>query len=264
MIKDLNNAWRKTASTLYKKPEDSKILGSVELDITDLQEYINKKRKEGLKITLTHFFTLATARAINDKLPELNTYIKRGNVKSYDDINATVSVLLRENEMGSVKIDKVNTLSFSDLVPILNTKIKEARKGTENGTMKLKETMASIPWPFRNLFYWFIRKMLVDWGLSIGGISANDMGSYIVSNIGSLGLDTGYPALFPATNVSFVLIMGGVKKTPLVIDDEVKIRTVITLAAALDHRVVDASHAGILFKYYKSIVKTPELLEDKP
>jgi pyruvate/2-oxoglutarate dehydrogenase complex dihydrolipoamide acyltransferase (E2) component len=73
MSTSLNNAWRKTASTLYKKPDDSKILGSVEVDITELQEYIAQKRKEGLKITLTHFFTLATARAIKEKLPELNT-----------------------------------------------------------------------------------------------------------------------------------------------------------------------------------------------
>ncbi|MCR9063874.1 MAG: 2-oxo acid dehydrogenase subunit E2 [Cytophagales bacterium] len=260
-MKDLNNAWRKTASTLYRKPDDSKILGSVELDITELQEYISKKRKEGLKITLTHFFTLVTARAIKEKLPELNTYIIRGNVRSHKQINATVSVLLRENEMGSVKVEDADKLNYFTIVDKLQAKIIEARKGTENSTMQMKDRLAAIPWPFRGLAYWIIKKLLVDWGVSVGGLSANNFGSYIVSNIGSLGLDNGYPALFPAANISFVLIMGGVKKTPLVIKDEVKIRTVITLAAALDHRVVDASHAGILFKFYKKAVKHPEMFE---
>lgn len=259
--KDLNNAWRKTASTLYKKPDDSKIFGSVELDITDLQEYIAQKRKEDLKITLTHFFTLATARAIKERLPELNTYIRRGNVRQHEKITATVSVLLRENEMSSVKVEDVDKLNYSQLVDFLQHKIIEARKGTENDTMQMKDTIAAIPWPFRNMVYWFVKKMLVDWGLSFKGVSANNFGSYIVSNIGSLGLDNGYPALFPAANISFVLIMGGVKKIPMVIDDEIKIRTVITLAAALDHRVVDASHAGILFKYYKKMVRNPQVLE---
>ncbi|MFT4733640.1 MAG: pyruvate/2-oxoglutarate dehydrogenase complex dihydrolipoamide acyltransferase (E2) component [Algoriphagus sp.] len=260
-MKDLNNAWRKTASTLYRKPDDSKILGSVELDITDLQMYIAKKRKEGLKITLTHIFTLATGRALKEKLPELNTYISRGNVKAFNNINATVSVLLRDNEMGSVKVENTDQLSLEEFVPYLQNKIAEARKGTENNTMQLKERMAAIPWPFRGMVYWCLRKIIIDFGLKIGGISANDMGSYIVSNIGSLGLDNGYPALFPATNISFVLIMGGVKKKPLVINDEVKIRTVINLSAALDHRVVDASHAGILFKFYKTILRNPAVLE---
>lgn len=262
MSTNLNNNWRKTASTLYRKPDDSKILGSVELDITELQEYIAQKRKEGLKITLTHFFTLATARAIKEKLPELNTYIRRGNVRTHKKLTATVSVLLRANEMGSVKVEDIDQLNYAGLVELLQSKIVEARKGTENNTMQMKDRLAAIPWPFRNLTYWFIRKMIIDWGMSFGELSAHNFGSYIVSNIGTLGLDNGYPALFPAANISFVLIMGGVKKKPIVINDEVKIRTVITLGAALDHRVVDASHAGILFKQYKRFVKKPELFEE--
>lgn len=42
---NLNTSWRKTASTIYKKPVDSKIFGSVEIDITDLEKYINEKEK---------------------------------------------------------------------------------------------------------------------------------------------------------------------------------------------------------------------------
>ena len=73
----LNTTWRKIASTIYKKPVDSKIFGSVEIDITDLEIYIQAKRKAGVKITLTHFFLLATARAIKEEIPEFNTYVKR-------------------------------------------------------------------------------------------------------------------------------------------------------------------------------------------
>ena len=50
MTENLNTAWRQIASTIYKKPNDSKIFGSVEIDVTDLEIYIEKKRKEGLKI----------------------------------------------------------------------------------------------------------------------------------------------------------------------------------------------------------------------
>ena len=42
--KNLNNEWRKVASAMYIKPVDSKILGSVELDVTDLEKYISENR----------------------------------------------------------------------------------------------------------------------------------------------------------------------------------------------------------------------------
>ena len=62
--KNFNSDWRITAATIYTKPKDSKMLGSVELDVTELDQYISKKRKEGIKITPTHAFTLILARGL--------------------------------------------------------------------------------------------------------------------------------------------------------------------------------------------------------
>jgi pyruvate/2-oxoglutarate dehydrogenase complex dihydrolipoamide acyltransferase (E2) component len=35
------------------------------------------------------------------------------------------------------------------------------------------------------------------------------------------------------------------------------------LGIAIDHRVLDASHGGLLFKSIKKIVRNPELLEER-
>lgn len=259
----LNTAWRKTASTIYKKPIDSKIFGSVEIDITDLEQYINQKRKEGVKITLTHFFLLATARAIKEQIPELNTYVKRGNIYSFEQIDATVSVLLANGEMGSVKMQNVDKLTLQDAAVKMKEEINKSYKGDENTTMKMKERLAGIPWPFRGWVYHTIRYITTTLGISIPslGLSANNFGSFILSNIGSIGLDVGYPALMPSANIAFVLIMGGVSKKPWVVNDQIVPRTIITLGAALDHRVIDASHGGKLFKYLKKAVNNPQMLE---
>ena len=69
---NLNNGWRRVAASVYRKPVDSKIFGSVEIDVTDLEAFISARRKQGVKITLTHFFTLAVARALKNDVPELN------------------------------------------------------------------------------------------------------------------------------------------------------------------------------------------------
>ena len=262
---ELNTTWRKVASSIYRRPTDSKIFGSVEIDITDLEAYIAEKRKIGIKATLTHIFILAAARALRKEVPELNTYIKRGNVKMRDHIDVMVSVLLRESKMGSVLIKDADKLTLEEVIKILNDEVKSSRQGSGNTTMQIKDKLAGIPWPLRGWVFRFLKTITADLGFSFPslGLSANSFGSFVVSNIGSVGLDMGYPALFPSSNVSFVLVLGGVNRKPAVVGEEILPRTILSLGAALDHRVVDASHGGMLFRYLKKIVKNPELLDQK-
>jgi pyruvate dehydrogenase E2 component (dihydrolipoamide acetyltransferase) len=262
----LNNEWRKVASTIYRKPVDSKIFGSVEIDVTELEKFISLKRSEGLKITLTHIFLLIVARALKNEVPELNTFIRRGNVINRDHVDAMVSVLIDDKQLGSVKILNADSLTLSELADIMNEEIKNSRSGNESKTMRMKGFLARIPWPFRVWIFKIIKRLTMDWGLSIPflGLSGESFGSFVITNIGSIGLDMGYPALFPTSNVAIVFVMGGVSKKPVVLDNQIVIRKIISLGAALDHRVVDASHGGKLFKYIKQVVRNPEVLEEKP
>jgi pyruvate dehydrogenase E2 component (dihydrolipoamide acetyltransferase) len=59
------------------------------------------------------------------------------------------------------------------------------------------------------------------------------------------------------------MILGGVTKKPVVINDEIVIRKMLSLSATLDHRVVDGSHGGKLFRAIKQMVKNPQVLEIK-
>lgn len=206
---------------------------------------------------------MATARAIKEQIPELNTYVKRGNIYSHQQIDATVSVLLPSGEMGSVKMQNVDKLTLQESALRLREEIQKNYKGDENATMQMKEKLANIPWPLRGWVYQFIKYLTTNMGISIPplGLSANNFGSFILSNIGSIGLDIGYPALMPSANIAFVLILGGINKKPWVVNDEIVPRTILTLGAALDHRVIDASHGGKLFKYLKKMVNNPALLE---
>lgn len=259
----LNTDWRKVASTIYRKPLDSKIYGSVEVDITDLEKYIAHKRKDGIKITLTHILTLILGRAFRSEVPELNAYIRRGKVIRRKQVDAMVSVLQANEQMGSVKIENTDTLSVEEIGIVLNEKIQQSRKGEKNETLQNKNLLAKIPWPFRVWFFQLYKFYTINMGLSIPftSLNSNSFGSYIISNIGSIGLDQGYGALLPSGNVSLVLIIGGVKKKPVVIDEQIVIRSILSLSVTLDHRVVDASHGGKLFRYIKYMVKNPGLLE---
>ena len=221
--KEFNTAWRRVASTLYQKTGDSKILGQVEFDVTEIEKFVSNQRKKGLKITLTHIFVLILARALKNEVPEFNTYVRRGKIVQRPTIDVVVSVLQADGSMGTVKVENADTLSLKEIEIILGKEIHNSRKGIENNTMQKKDKLSSLPWPLRSCFFGIYKLITLKWGLPIPftGINPNSFGSFIVSNIGTLGLDTGFPALLPSSNVSFVLLMGGIKKKPVVIDDEI-------------------------------------------
>lgn len=263
---DLNNEWRMVASAIYKRPTDSKILGQSEVDVTDLEAYISEKRKKGIKVTLTQVLTLAAARALRSDVPELNVFLRRGKIVQRPSVDAMVSVLLEGSELGSVKVPHADEITIDELAGFMASEIKKARGGDENKTMEMKGKLAAIPWPFRSWFFQAVRTFTQKWGFSLPkfGLTPHSFGSFIVSNIGTLGLDLGFPALMPTSNVSFVLILGAVNKKPWVVNDEIAVRKILTIGAALDHRVCDGSHGGRLFRYLKYIIKNPQLLEERP
>lgn len=261
--KELNTNWRKVASAIYQKPVDSKIYGTVDLDVTDMEKYISQKRKEGVKTTITYLMTLIIGRSIRQEAMELNTYVRRGKIVQRDQVDATVSVLLPGGQMGSVKVENADKITIEELSAVIGKQIADSRKGKERTDMESKNVLSSIPWPFRNWFFKFYRTLTVRWGISVPGtnLSANSFGSYMVSNIGTVGLDTGYGSLLPSSNISFVMVLGNIIKKPVVINDEIVIRRIMQISATLDHRVVDGSHGGKMFRGIKRFIKSPELLE---
>lgn len=262
MPKDLNTPWRLTASTIYEKPTDSKIFGGADFDITELEKFIVQQRKEGLKVTITHLFTLAVGKALKEVVPEFNTYVRRGKIIAHEKIASNVSVLLPDGTLGSVKIDNVDSLNLKQLVEKLKEGIQKNRSQEDGKTAEAKNLLAKIPWPFRKPVYKLIKHLVIGMGFSFPslGLSANTFGSYTISNIGTLGLHTGYPSLMPMANMALVMIIGGKEKRPVVINDEIVIRTMLNITVAFDHRVADASHGGKLFRYLKETLKKPELL----
>ncbi len=261
-----NSDWRKITAVIYRKPRDSKIFGSVEFDVTDLEAFITKRRQNGLKITLTHLFLLALARGVHEAAPEINTYVRRGRIIQRNSVDVSLSVLGSSGEMTSVKIVGAESLTLQTLSKQLQTEVQIARKGEGTHIKKTKNLLARTPWPLRQWLADLIRWLTIDWGISMPflGVTPDSFGSFVLSNLGSIGLDVGYPALAPFSNVAMVVMQGNVTNKPMVVDGVVMPRRAITISAALDHRVVDAAQIGRLFSYLRWVVKNPAVLEDKP
>jgi hypothetical protein len=58
-----NTPWRVTSAAIYTTPTDSRVYGTLDIDVTDAKRFLEKKRAEGIKITMTHLATAVLAFA---------------------------------------------------------------------------------------------------------------------------------------------------------------------------------------------------------
>ena len=83
-------------------------------------------------------------------------------------------------------------------------------------------------------------------------------GTFTITNIGVFGMDAGTPVLMPGE--VGILAFGTVRPKPWVVDGEVQVRRVTTLAASFDHRLVDGDVASRFLADVATIVEEPALL----
>jgi hypothetical protein len=263
----LDTPWRRMASSVYRRPRDSKIFGSVELDVTELEAFVLRKRGEGVKMTLTHAIFLALGRSIRDRVPEFNATVKRGRIIPRSGLAGGLAVLQRASgDMTLVRVDLDDDPSIDALSFRLREQLQGTIEGKEDPSVRIKQKLAVIPWPLRTWLLDLIAWLSLDLGLQAPGLGLDRdrFGCFILSNIGSIGLDVGFPALLPNANVAAVITMGIVHDRVEWMDGETTPRRKLTLSATMDHRLVDGQHGGRLFNAMKRYAADPTLLDKSP
>lgn len=91
-------------------------------------------------------------------------------------------------------------------------------------------------------------------------LSDQQGGTFTITNIGVFGMDAGTPVLNPGE--VGILAFGTVKPKPWVVDGELRVRQVTTLAASFDHRLVDGDVASRFLADVARVVEEPALLLD--
>ncbi len=262
-----NTPWRITAAAIYTAPSDSRVYGSLDIDVTDAKRFMDAKRGSGVKITMVHLTTAVLARAVAFDVPELNCFIRRGRVVGRKRLNVMVPVMLdSQSGVSSVIVNDAHARPVSDLADDIRQQARKSRSGQESKASQNKYLLNKIPWPLRRAVFKFLKWLTVDLGMEMRslGLSSDSFGSFIVSDIGSFGLTSGMAALFPAAKIPAVIIMGKMEDKPVVRDGEVVIRTILPLTGTFDHRIVDGMQIGKLGRAIHRNFKNPEWLDEIP
>ncbi len=147
---------------------------------------------------MTHLATAVLARAVAFDVPEMNCFIRRGRMVGRERIDVMVPVAIGGGEgVSAILIKDAHARTVTSIAEEIRSRAEENRSGIESKTAQNKYLLNRIPWPLRRPAFRFLKRITVDMGVKIDslGLSADSFGSFVVSDIGSFGLNTGMTSL---------------------------------------------------------------------
>ena len=127
-----NTPWRVTSAAIYTTPTDSRVYGTLDIDVTEAKNYLDRKREEGVKLTMVHLTTVVLARAIAFDVPEMNCFIRRGAVVGRKHLDVMLPVQVGgETGVTAAIIRNAHSRPVSEIAAEVREKAARSRGGEE-------------------------------------------------------------------------------------------------------------------------------------
>jgi pyruvate/2-oxoglutarate dehydrogenase complex dihydrolipoamide acyltransferase (E2) component len=263
------STFRRIAASMWSRPADPSIYGSMDLDATDLLRLVASFRKRtGCRLTVTHVVSSAVAHAFA-KHPELNAKVRfGGRIERRESVDLFLSVAAEGGkDLSGVRIEGADALDLDDLVRAVEKGSRRVRTGADDEVERGRDLLRSLPW-------WLLRPVLRVTDLLTNeahlhrpdlGMPCDPFGTAIVSNVGTFGVDTAFAPFLPLGRCAMLMLIGEVKVRPWVVGDRIEPRPVLRLCATFDHRIIDGHSAGLVARAIRErIEELVALVDDEP
>jgi pyruvate/2-oxoglutarate dehydrogenase complex dihydrolipoamide acyltransferase (E2) component len=258
------SSWRRLAPHVWDRPHDPTVYGVIDVVVDRTLPYLEAlSRHAGTRVRLTHLVTKGLASAIR-ATPEGNAIVSQQRLKGRRDVDVFVQVSTDGGrDLSGTKIACADAKSLTDIARELTERAERVRRRDDPGVERTKNLVDRLP---NVLLGWSVRVMeylLYDLQLDLSrfGIVPDQFGSAMVSNIGTFegfGMNFALAPLVPISRCPIVVLVGEVRKKPVVEDDRVVVRSVVTLGCTFDHRVLDGSKAIQIAARLRDVVENPE------
>jgi pyruvate dehydrogenase E2 component (dihydrolipoamide acetyltransferase) len=256
------SSWRKVAIGTWRSVGDPSVYGILEFEAQPALTYLEKlKELTGQRVTLTHFVGKAVAQTL-EKHPDINCILRLGKLypRKAVDIFFQVASDTSGKDLSGATIRNANHKSIVEIAQEMQERVHQIREKGDPNFRKMKDTMGLIPGllvsPLMS-FIGFIMYTLNLWS-PLFGSPKDPFGSVMITNIGSLGLDTAFAPLVPYSRVPLLLTLGVVKEKPVVKSGRVEVGQIIQICVTFDHRLIDGMHASKMVRSLQKIFANPE------
>jgi len=240
------------------------------IDVTNLMEYLKKKKEKGEHITFFHAVVAATGKLFYNR-PYLNRFVQNRHIfeHKYVDISFVAKVAFNdtaEEMMIIIRVDENDTIDtiskkIYDKVNGIRDKDKKVeKKGANNIIDVLGHLPNIIRVPIVGLLKWTDKK-----GLLPDSITQDNLyySSIILSNLGSLHSNAIFHNINDFGNASALATIGEVKDEEVLINGKKKICKLCEFGINLDERIADGYYFVKSVQLLQYIFDNPELLEEE-
>ena len=200
------STFRKIALGTWRTTYDPTVYGSLCLRMDRSLEYIRVFReKTGQRLTVTQMMAKALSAALV-AMPDANAILRFGRLYQRQSVDIGFQVAMTEGEGADEKLDlsavilrDIQTKSLRDLVTEMDEKVGRVRKRQDKELEKARGTFGVMPY---SLVHWALRFVsfvcyTLNLDLRWAGLPKDPFGSAMITNIGALGLESGFVPLVP-------------------------------------------------------------------
>ena len=254
------------AAYVMSKRVDSMNMVTLDIPYDPIQEYLNKKRREGVPLSHLGVIIAAYLRTAAE-FPLLNRFIM--NCKPYARNEFCVAmVVLKSGQMDNGTMSKMYfnmTDTIFDVNDTINKYVSDNREVPEkNGTEKMIKILLGAPGVLRvgvGLFkfmdkHGLLPKKVID--------MSPFHNSLCISNLASIRTNHIYHHCYEFGTTSVFITMGNLREVPRRSGGEIIFERCIPLGVVMDERICSGSYFALAFRKIRKYLRNPELLELPP
>ena len=270
------SVWRKIAMASWRQRKDPTIAATLDVDAGPVLAYIEEvRRATGARVTPAHLVGRAAARVV-EALPGLNGRVAFGSFLPSPTIDGFFVVSLRTDPVagteaaatdlsGSV-IREVDTKPPWVIASELTQRAKMIREDRDPQFKQAKTMVQNLPPMVLRVVLDTIGLVTETLQLPVPfmGLEARPYGSFLVSNVGTFGLDSAFAPVPPFVHVPVLIMVGAVTDKAVARDGQPVVRPMLPLCVSLDHRFVDGYQAASMARIFREYLADPAKYDPVP
>ena len=258
------SSFRKIAIGTWHEGGDPSVYGTMDINMDEAMRYMADFRaRTGRKLTISHMMAKVAAMALKE-VPDANAVLRWNRIYLRKRIGIFFQVVMTDEgegktDLSGATIYDVEQKSLVEIYDDFCAKVEKVRKRQDPALEKTRQTFLSVPYFLLNRLLKIISFFSYTLNLDLrwAGIPSDPFGSMMITNVGSLGLDTAYVPLVPYSHVPILLALGNVRDSPVVRDGKLAVGKTMKVNATFDHRFIDGFHASVLSKVLRDWFEHP-------
>ena len=254
-------SYRKLAVASWGHPRDPSTYSTMELPLDEAEALLAKMTGKP-QPSLTHYIALVMGHCLQH-YPQLNHLLRLGRLYPRASVDAFISTMTsteRGKDLTGFVVRDINQMGLRDFAELCEKNVQALRNNADPDMVKTQAMMERLPtWLLKPilLFTEFLQYTL-NIPLNRIGMPLDPFGSFMLTNVGALGIDNAYVPLSPYSRCPFIICVGKPREIPVVRDGDVTVGRVVTVAMTMDHRYADGAHGAMIIRRFRKVFTRPD------